>query len=186
MQELEKSVDEDNSPAFGFFTDMSEMNENEVVGKMTGTAIEQDNESQAFGFFDDSFTESTVQSAEHDSESNIISLGTELTIRSVASCKALIDKNINSGFDVKLAAGDLQKIDSAGLQMIYSLNKTMEKNSQPVQWVSTSSIINQSARLMGMQNLVESNDEGTAFGFFNETGSTTPKNQQENSSFGFF
>ena len=142
---------------FGFFNDVAEAEVTKPVED-----IEQD---QGFGFFDSS-EPLTTQSVELDGASNIINLGADLTIRSVSSCKALIDENISNGFDIRLAAGDLQKIDTAGLQLIYSLNKSLEKTSQSISWESSNSIINDAASLIGMPRLLELSEDEGSHGFF--------------------
>ncbi len=139
-----------------------------------------------YGFFDTS-DQLSSQSVELDRASNIINLGAELTIRSVSGCKALIDENISNGFDIKLAAAELQKIDTAGLQLIYSLNKTLEKTSQCIIWESSNTIINDAAQLIGLPKLLESSEDDEAFGFFNEdVNQNSQSSQQDNSGFGFF
>ncbi|MCK5662665.1 MAG: STAS domain-containing protein [Thiotrichaceae bacterium] len=147
---------------------------------------ESNNNNPAYGFFNSSEL-SNSQSVEFDSTENHINLGTELTIRSVSACKELIDRAILNGFDVKLAAGDLQKIDVAGLQLIYSLNKTLKKTSQTINWVSCNSIINEASQLIGMPLTIESPEGNGAYGFFNqEEDSKLQTDQQENSAYGFF
>ena len=141
--------------AFGFFSD----DENTPAVKQ---AAEED---QSFGFFDTS-DQLSSQSAQLDSSTNVINLGADLTIRSVSSCKKMIDESISNGFDVKLAAGDLQKIDTAGLQLLFSLHRTLEKTSQSINWVSSNSIINDRAQLLGMPKLLESSEDEGPFGFF--------------------
>jgi len=160
------------SQGFGFFDDEPEEKESE--------------QSQGYGFFDSS-EPLTSQAAAVDRATNIIDLGAELTIRSVSTCKTLIDENLSNGFDIKLSAGELQKIDSAGLQLIYSLNKTLEKTSQSISWVSSNSIINDAAKLIGMPKLLESSDDEDAFGFFIENDNNDMlSDSKDDTSYGFF
>lgn len=178
QDEIEHSAAEEN-PAYGFFA---------VPDSDDQPAGESEQEPAGFGFFDDPPTQATEQTAEADELSEVIDLGAELTIRSVASCKSRLDQSFQNGFDIKLQAGSLQKIDSAGIQLIYSLNKTLEKTSQSIQWMGSSPIINQAARLAGLPDLIEMGnveEDDAAFGFFNDESSVTD-NQQEESTFGFF
>ena len=153
--DMNESNEEDQG--FGFFDDAP-------VAKITKPEEVLD-EGQSFGFFDSDESLST-QAVKLNDENNIINLGAELTIRSVSACKELIDANISNGFDIKLAAGDLQKIDTSGLQLIYSLNKTLEKTSQSIIWESSNSIINDAALLIGMPKLLESSEDEGSYGFF--------------------
>lgn len=178
----EMSDANEESSGYGFFG-----NHDPIENKTANFVAESNSESdEGYGFFEPS-EQLSSQSVELDSSTNVISLGAELTIRSVSACKALIEGNISNGFDVKLAAGELQKIDTAGLQLIYSLNHTLEKTSQSINWVSSNSIINDAAQLIGMPKLLESSDDEGAFGFFNETEKTEPQgSQQDDSSYGLF
>ncbi|MCK5665828.1 MAG: STAS domain-containing protein [Thiotrichaceae bacterium] len=208
---IEMSNSNEENPGYGFFDDSPEPSEIETLDQQndTGSKSEAD---QGFGFFDEpdevKVTESEPeteaeqnlgygffdntdqldsQSAGLDNSTNIINLGADLTIRSVAACKALIDENITNGFDIKLAAGELQKIDTAGLQLIYSLNHTLEKTSQSITWVSSNSIINDAAKLLGLPQLMESPEDDGAYGFFDDDEKPdTQANQQEEAGFGFF
>lgn len=141
------------SGAYGFFNDDVEPNK---------TVVEAE---QGFGFFDTS-DQLSSQSIQQDSTTNIINLGAELTIRSVAACKQIINENIVNGFDIKLAAVDLQKIDTAGIQLLYSLHKTLEKTSQTINWVNSNSIINDTCQLLGLPKLLETTEDEGSFGFF--------------------
>ena len=121
----------------------------------------------------------------------MIQLGAELTIRNAAECKTLIDEQLSTGMDIVLAASDLQKIDTSGVQLIYSLKKTLQKTGQSIQWQSESSLINQAANLLGLEDLYEAQDSD-AFGFFTDDlppQQNTNEGQNEESideGFGFF
>lgn len=156
MTDANPPADIEEGQGYGFFSDTSE-DETMKVDEATG-------ESEVYGFFDTS--DNLASSPGVDDDSNIINLGAELTIRSVATVKPLIDESISNGFDVKLAAGELQKIDTAGLQLIYSLSRTLEKTSQAITWESSNSIINDAAALIGMPGLLESSEDEGSFGFF--------------------
>ncbi|MBT4075479.1 MAG: STAS domain-containing protein [Gammaproteobacteria bacterium] len=178
---IEMSNSNEENPGYGFFDDSAEPGE----VKVTESKAEPE-EDTGYGFFDNS-DQLDSQSEGLDNSTNVIHLGADLTIRSVTACKALIDENLTNGFDVKLAAGDLQKIDTAGLQLIYSLNNTLDKTSQSITWVSSNSIINDAAKLIGLPQLMESPEDDGAYGFFDDDEKpNTQVNQQEEAGFGFF
>lgn len=201
----------DDSPGYGFFDDDTNMTPNQTPDEETPVTVklthEEEEQEQAqgygffneadtsansseddagFGFFDDAPGQLQTQAAEVDPTSNVINLGAELTIRSVASCKSLIDESVNNGFDVKLAAGELQKIDSAGLQLIYSLKQSLQKTGQSIQWEQPNAIINQAARIIGLHDLLEMEDEEAGYGFFEDESTAAETQQSNDAGFGFF
>ena len=109
----------------------------------------------------------------------------------MGQCKNLIDEQIAIGADITLSASTLQKIDTAGVQLIYSLQKSLQKTGQIILWQSESKLINDAANLLGLESLYESS-ESDAFGFFNDDPSpqqNTSDQQAGDSSdqgFGFF
>jgi len=186
QDEPDKEVTE--APAFGFFSD-EDTPDQAAVNREQGAQVsaEDTQDNAGYGFFD-SDDSLTTQAVQMDSDSNIIHLGADLTIRSVAACKMLIEQNLSGGFDIRLAAGELQKIDSAGLQLLYSLKMTLQKTSQTIFWESTNSIINDAAKLIGMPALCDADEESDpGYGFFSEDdnpGATS--NTQADDGYGFF
>lgn len=136
-----------------------------------------------YGFFDEDL-KGASKPARLDENDDAINLGVELTIRSIAECKALIDEQYSSGESVKLDAAELQKIDSAGLQMIYSLKKTLEKNHRNLEWLNISQVINDGAGALGLPGLCNE-QASSGFGFFDEQDSTAVE-QSNDDGFGFF
>lgn len=160
--------------------------ENEIQKVNLHDTVYESGENSAYGFFESTPHDSTSQSTQIDESTHVINLGVDLTIRSVAACKSMIDETISNGFDIKLTAAELQKIDTAGLQLIYSLNKTLEKTAQVIQWESSNAIINEAAQMIGMNNLIETTAE-EAFGFFTDEPEAAVQNaQQDDPGFGFF
>ncbi len=206
---IEMSNSNEDNPGYGFFDDSAEPDELEALAQQNDTDSKAEAD-QGFGFFDEpgevKVTESKAEPEEDpgygffdnsdqldsqsvglDNYTNVIHLGADLTIRSVTALKALIDENLTNGFDIKLAAGDLQKIDTAGLQLIYSLSNTLEKTSQSITWVSSNSIINDAAKQIGLPQLMESPEDDGAYGFFDDDEKPNKQvNQQEEAGFGFF
>jgi len=185
----EKKVPETENPGYGFFSDDGNAEEAVIAETpvVSQQPLEKDpvTEEDAYGFFDDSLAGEFTKSAQSDESGKTIDLGTELTIRSVASCKAQIDDNLLQGQEIKLQAENLQKIDSAGLQMLYSLDKTLKKTSQSIHWVNSSAIINEAARMIGLEDLIAIDIDEAGFGFFNDEPAVKSA-QQEESGFGFF
>ncbi len=164
-QSSDNAESQDNTAAFGFFDD----DPVEEVAQAAST----DEDDLAYGFFDDAPISMQSQSARIDADSHTINLGAELTIRSVSECKALIDQLLHQGEEIKLQVNELQKIDSAGLQMLYSLKKTLDKSGQKIHWMSSGAVVNEVAQMLGLPELADTSvDEG--------------EEQQENSAFGFF
>jgi len=170
-------VDDNEQEGYGFFDDAPQ------AGKQTTSSVEKDEEA-GYGFFDDN-AGLTTQEAKLDRDSNIISLGAELTIRSVSTFKALIDESLSNGFDIKLAAGELQKIDTAGLQLLLSLKNTLDKTAQSIHWENSNSVINEAAKIIGLPNLVESSEVDQSFGFFDDDKSPSNSGEQQ-TGYGFF
>lgn len=164
VAEEDNKVDQDEAAGFGFFDD-------DPVEEVEQAA--SDEEGLAYGFFDDVPASLQTQSARIDTDSHAVNLGAELTIMSVSDCKALIDQLLHQGEEIKLQVNELQKIDSAGLQMLYSLKKTLDKSGQKIHWMSSGAVVNEVACLLGLPELSDASADDT-------------EQQQENSAFGFF
>lgn len=182
-----KPEDQDAEPAaFGFFDNAPVEPDNPARPEesMDENTTDSNDKNTAWGLFEtDSRAASTA--ALMDVDKNVISLGTDLTIRSVAACKTLIDQSISNGFDVRLAAADLQKIDSAGLQLIYSLKVTLEKTAQSIHWVSGNAMINDASKLLGLPRLCEADaDADPGYGFFADEDADSSANADDG--YGFF
>ncbi len=150
-------------PGYGFFED-----EEPAAAMEKGSEPENDSPDSGYGFFDDTPGDGTATDAWKD-EGGAIHLGAELVIRNVAQAQRLLGEILSRGFDVRIDAGDLQKIDSAGLQMIYSLAATLEKNGQKIHWERPSPLIDQRGFEIGLPSLCPLDDkegEEGVFGFF--------------------
>ena len=60
-----------------------------------------------------------------DDHNNYLVLDSELTMKNVAEFKLQLDEIMKADTPVSIDAAALRKIDSAGLQMLYSLQKTL-------------------------------------------------------------
>ena len=146
------SADDD---GYGFFED--------APAAQTAAPDEGDD---AYGFFDEDSPAAGGLEPWKD-EDSVIHLGAELGIRNVQKLHALIAESLDQGLDPRIDAGELQKIDSAGLQMIYSLRMTLEKTGQSIVWSRSSALIDQRAAELGLPALASgAAEEDSGYGFF--------------------
>jgi len=178
----------DESPGYGFFDQDSIEVKQETEHDMPETPVET---TQAYGFFDDDQEtgQQETQADKLDAKGEVIETGAELTIRSVAGFKEMLERSLVDGNDVRISAQGLRKIDTAGLQLLYSLKQSLAKTNQAIQWVNSSNLINDAAGLIGLPALADAvADEDESFGFFDEQGEAAPAASaaQESEGFGFF
>ena len=118
-----------------------------------------------FGFFGD---DKRAQAEAIDSDSIVI--GSELTIKNVADFKQQIDDSLIQQDEIRLDAAELQKIDTAGLQLLFSLQKSLQKSGHQIEWTNQSDVIVSAAKIVGMESLFESDianiEQDQGFGFF--------------------
>ncbi len=148
---------------YGFFDD-----EEPAADTAKGSEPETEINESGYGFFDDAPSGGSATEAWKD-EDAVIHFGAELVIRNVAQAHRLLAETLSRGFDVRIDAGDLQKIDCAGLQMIYSLVMTLEKTGQKIHWEKPSPLIDGRASEIGLPALCpadEQEGDDSAFGFF--------------------
>lgn len=144
-------------------------------------------EEEGYGFFDQPAMEAMTSDSNRDEDSNAINLGFELGIQSVAACKQLLEDSLASGFDVKINTAELQKIDTAGIQLLLSLKQTLRKRGQDIVWEGTSSVIDNTLAALGLANLVVTDSDGAAYGFFNEDSKDEAEARGDDAEvFGFF
>ena len=148
------------------------------VNKVAGANIETKQslkstdmvEETGFGFFTDQATTSSESVTMTPANGEFLKLGCELTIRNVAEFKQQVEASLASEIEIKLDPSELQKIDASGLQMLYSLQKTLAKSSQQLCWSSRSPILDSAATLIGMGELTNAtkalSGQDQGFGFF--------------------
>jgi ABC-type transporter Mla MlaB component len=163
---------------YGFFDDEPEQ---AFQGRQSLPSIEE----QAYGFFADE-PEIQLSATETGVTGKVIDLGAELNIRTVADCKARIQHAMNEDEDIKLDAANLQKIDTAGLQMLLSLRQSLKASSRSIQWQSFNELIDESAAMIGLPSLCVDDDSGKAFGFFSDTPRVDASEIQDDAGYGFF
>lgn len=134
-----------------------------------------EDEDIGFGFFDSETTSVDSDMTNENSSSDLLSMGSELTIKNIAEFKEQVGVSLANDRDIKLDPSDLQKIDTAGLQLLYSLHKSLGNRGQGLQWASKNPVINSAASILGLNELLnastqagESNvgDQTEGYGFF--------------------
>lgn len=165
---------ESNDKGYGFFA-QDNTQEQEV---------ETNSSDEGFGFFADDAGKDSPEQKEikQVSKENVLNLGSELTIRTVSEMKQQIDSKLSDDEEIVLDAEEMIKIDMAGLQMLYSLKHCLEKTGHHIKWVGTSTVINDSAEMIGMP-LLAPKSKDACFGFFEEN--IVTKDAEDGSS-GFF
>jgi len=128
-------------------------------------------EDAGFGFFDDGPAASNEPAAESPVCGDCINLGYELTISNVAEIKQRIEASMANSGKIRLDPSELKKIDASGLQMLYSLQKTLARSSQQLLWCSRNPVLDSASELIGMSCLIDatsttSSDQNQGFGFF--------------------
>ena len=180
--EAESEQDEPDQSGYGFFAD-------EDSAETAQAAEEAADNDDGYGFFDDDNAsgELTTQGVSREDGSNVIDLGAELTIQSVSTCKQMLADVINEGFDIQIDVQKLQKIDTAGVQLLLSLNTTLEKSGQQIAWKGGASLINETAALLGLPALADQQDSSQAYGLFGDDDAAgSAKNEPQEAGFGFF
>jgi len=203
-ESAETTVEENNEAeaGFGFFTD------DDVVESKTAlnTITEDKANDEGFGFFDEDNNASDLETSTEDegfgfftddendvlevenmetlniSKDDAINLGSELTIKTVAEVKNQISSLLTNDVDVVINAEEMIKIDTAGLQLLYSLKEALGETGHHIKWIGTSTVINDSAAIIGMPILAPKT-KAACFGFFEEN--MPPKDAEDGSS-GFF
>ncbi|MDH5353976.1 MAG: STAS domain-containing protein [Gammaproteobacteria bacterium] len=134
-------------------------------------------EGSDFGFFDNEIASPESEMENQDLKYDLLSMGSELTIKNVAMFKEKIDASLANQMDIKLDPADLQKIDACGLQLLYSLHANLSNTGQKIHWASKNPVINSAASILGLTELLQSStvttgvestvdSQSEGFGFF--------------------
>lgn len=134
-----------------------------------------------FGFFNSEDEVVEIMAMPTDSGATIISIGSSLTIKTIAELKQQLDESLAENVDITLDSAELQKIDTAGLQLLFSLQNSLQHTGQQLLWANKNPMIESAAKLIGLSELI-GDAESQGFGFF-EDESVDPKQDQ---GFGFF
>ncbi len=150
---------------------------NSEAVKEEAAAIENVN----FGFFDAGVNVVETKQASTESDGALISLGSALTIKNIVEFKQTVDAGLALNGDITLDSAELQKIDSAGLQLLFSLQKSLRKTGQELLWADRNPMIESAASLIGLSELT-SDGASQGFGFFE----AEPEINKQDQGFGFF
>ena len=135
-----------------------------------------ENHDPGFGFFDDHPFPSAGDRVASEGDCESLALGYELTIRNVRAFKEKLDASLASNRQVILDPAELQEIDTAGVQLLFSLQRSLAKTGQSLRWASKNPVIDSAATILGLDELVGDggvidggvgkNDSSEGFGFF--------------------
>ncbi|TQV75335.1 STAS domain-containing protein [Aliikangiella marina] len=81
-----------------------------------------------------------------------ISLGEALDIAHVGKLKPRLTNCLAKNLPVQIAADKIEKVDSAGLQLMCCFIREVENKGNPVTWTKTSDSIFTIAELLGLTN----------------------------------
>ncbi|WP_372738654.1 lipid asymmetry maintenance protein MlaB [Neptunomonas sp.] len=74
----------------------------------------------------------------------------QLTIIEIADCKAEFISQVNSSSVLELDISALKKIDSAGVQLLFSVKQALQEKGGDICWVGTSELLVSNAGWLGM------------------------------------
>jgi anti-anti-sigma regulatory factor len=83
-------------------------------------------------------------------EKTTIDCGTRLSIDQAESLYQSFETALLTGADLSLKAGDVQFSDTAGLQMIISLKKTLAQTGHDITWKNVSDNLKETAGYLGL------------------------------------
>lgn len=79
-----------------------------------------------------------------------VSLGEVLCISDVQSMHGRLKKALEKSINIEIKAGAIQKVDTAGLQLIISLKKDIDIQGGKIIWSKPTKALIDSARLLGL------------------------------------
>jgi len=85
------------------------------------------------------------------SDSITIDCGERLSIDQVESLYVEMEKSIQQGAEILLDAGRVQFCDTAGLQLLLSLQATLEKTGHRIHWDKVADNISETAGYLGLK-----------------------------------
>jgi len=84
------------------------------------------------------------------SDSVMIDCGTALTVANAAELHQKLQAALNDSSTLNLKADEVEKVDTAGLQLFVALNKEVTKLSGQVVWHQPSQALAQAAKTLGL------------------------------------
>jgi len=85
-------------------------------------------------------------------EVTTIHCGSRLSIDQVEELYQKLEGAMLSGGDLALDAGDVHFCDTAGLQMLLSLQKTLAATGNKVEWAKVAGVVKDTAGYLGLRN----------------------------------
>ncbi|VAW80360.1 hypothetical protein MNBD_GAMMA15-1402 [hydrothermal vent metagenome] len=100
----------------------------------------------------------TQSEHENGTHEDAVQLPAELTIAQSGEFYQKFETLIEQGKNITLDAGVVTRIDTAFIQLLFQVQRTLAETSHGLQWVNTSETIRRSVELLGMSeqlNLAE-------------------------------
>lgn len=85
------------------------------------------------------------------SEAITIHCGERLSIEQVEALLPQLEESLHASGGVILDGADVQYCDTAGLQLLLSLQKTLSQTGHAVQWSNTSDVLLETAGYLGLR-----------------------------------
>lgn len=101
------------------------------------------------------------------SEPLVIDLGSECSVRNIADLQARLQQGLSQNQELQLDPSSLQKIDTAGLQLLHNLRRHLQAQDKTLSWQQGSSVLVNAAAQLGLEDFgcgEDPPDQG--FGFF--------------------
>lgn len=92
-------------------------------------------------------------------ESKKVNCGSIFDISLVSQKSVELKEVLNDSGEIQLSAGELQKIDGAGLQLLASFFNEANKLQKSISWIDASDSLIDSARLLGLTSLLKLDEE---------------------------
>lgn len=87
--------------------------------------------------------------------SRTVDLGTTLDITMVAEMHKCLREHLETAGDVSLDAGEIERLDAAGLQLLVAFAEHARSAGLRVRWLGVSPSLEESAAISGLGNLLE-------------------------------
>ena len=88
------------------------------------------------------------------SDTSIIDCGDALTVANAADMHQKLQAALNNSSTINLKADEVEKVDTAGLQLFVALSKEIERVSGEVIWQQPSDSLKQAAVTLGLTNAI--------------------------------
>lgn len=93
-----------------------------------------------------------------DNEATVIDCGDALGIAQVGDMYAHLLSELAEGHDVQFNVSNVERIDTAAIQMIYAFSKEAGKLGHALKWEGASEAFVRSARILGLATLMNMED----------------------------